>query len=236
MPHAIQENLAFINQQIEQCERQYNREKGSVRLLAVSKGQPIEKIEKAYAAGQRRFGENYLQEALPKINALSKLPIEWHFIGPIQSNKIRKIAAHFDWVESIDAGGLAKHFNDERPHDLPPLQICIQVNIGDEKTKHGVKPEEVFSLAQYCLTLPRLNLRGLMTIPPPCEKFNEQRQAFHQLYKLQQQLKAQGIILDTLSMGMSADFAAAIAEGSTMIRIGTAIFGKRVVKRRELPL
>jgi hypothetical protein len=181
----------------------------------------------AYSAGQSSFGENYLQEALLKMD---KLPsdIEWHFIGAIQRNKTKKIAEHFDWVQSVDSTIIAQRLNDQRPLHLSPLNICIEVNVNHENTKIGVLSENVFSLATYCMNLPRLRLRGLMTIPFPQLHFSQQRQSFQQLHILYQSLLQKGLPLDTLSMGMSDDFEAAIAYGSTMVRIGTALFGERI--------
>ncbi len=225
---SIADNVARIKKLMADYEQKYGRDRGSVQLLAVSKHQSIEKMDEAFQAGVSAFGENYLQEALPKLAAFSDKPIEWHFIGPIQSNKTRKIAEHFAWVHSVDNMKIAKRLNDQRPVHLPLLNICIEVNISHEASKSGVKENEVNSLARYCLTLPRLKLRGLMTIPAPHEKNTEQRNEFHKLVSLFHTLREQGIALDTLSMGMSEDFEAAIAEGSTMVRIGTAIFGSRV--------
>lgn len=215
-----------LKYQIELCERKYHRPSGSVRLLAASKRQSIEKIKAIYDMGQRCFGESYLQEALPKIQSLPT-DIEWHFIGPVQSNKTRKIAEYFSWVHSIDDAHIAKRLNDQRPPHLPPLNICIEVNISHEATKSGVSIDDVMPFAKYCLSLSRLRLRGLMTIPARGENLTEQRKPFHQLHDLYESLCQNNIPLDTLSMGMSEDFEAAIAEGSTMVRIGRALFGER---------
>lgn len=223
----ITQHLNALQKQIAEFETAYHRTTGSVHLLAASKSQSVEAIREAYFAGQRDFGENYLQEALVKIEACNDLNITWHFIGPIQSNKTRKIAENFNWVHSVDSVKIAKRLNDQRPPELPPLNICIEVNISHETTKSGVVMNEVRQLTEYCLTLPRLKLRGLMTIPAEYPTFAEQRQAFHQLAQLQRDLITHGIPLDTLSMGMSQDFEAAIAEGATFVRIGTALFGKR---------
>lgn len=228
MPTTIEQNLSTIKTLISAYEKKYHRPPNSVRLVAASKTQPSEKIEFAYHAGQHAFGENYLQEALPKIAALSHLDIEWHFIGPIQSNKTKKIAEHFAWVHSIDDIKIAKRLNDQRPAHLPPLNICIEVNVSDEKTKSGVGMNDVMSLVTACGTLPKLKLRGLMAIPAIHHDFLEQRKEFHKLFTLYESLNTKGFSLDTLSMGMSDDFEAAIAEGATIIRIGTAIFGSRV--------
>ena len=223
----ISENLSALKTRITAYEEKYGREKNSVTLLAASKGQSVEKILQAFDAGQTRFGENYLQEALAKMLELADKPIEWHFIGAIQSNKTRKIAEHFSWVHSVCDKKIAKRLNDQRPTSLPPLNICIEVNLHHEKTKSGVPISEVKSLTEYCLTLPRLKLQGLMTIPEPKKEFTTQRQVFHELLLLQQSLQQQGVTLNTLSMGMSADIEAAIAEGATIVRIGTALFGPR---------
>lgn len=223
----INNSLTAIRERIAAYETQYGRDRGSVKLLAVTKKQSIEKIRQAFAAGQHAFGENYLQEALEKMTALADLSIEWHFIGSIQSNKTQKITAHFDWVQSVASLSIAKRLNEQRPQNLPPLNICLEVNIDAETTKSGMEPSETFALAEACRELPRLRLRGLMAIPAPAESITAARQQFHKLASLWQQLKDAGHALDTLSMGMSDDFEAAIAEGSTMVRIGTAIFGER---------
>jgi PLP dependent protein len=223
----IENNIVAIKSLIAGHERKFGRAPGSVRLLAVSKEQSEEKISAAYHAGQHCFGENYLQEALLKMSALSDKQIEWHFIGPIQSNKTRKIAENFAWAHSVADMKIAKRLNDQRPPQLPKLNICIEVNVSAEATKSGVKVEDVFQLASYCQTLPQLQLRGLMALPKAHDNFIDQRKEFHKLYTLWHSLDVKGIKLDTLSMGMSGDFEAAIAEGSTMVRIGTAIFGKR---------
>lgn len=222
----IKNNLARLNDLVINYEKKYHRPSKSVKILAASKSQSIEKIMEAYQAGQRIFGENYLQEALAKMAALSDKSIEWHFIGPIQSNKTRKIAENFAWVQSVDNTKIAKRLNDQRPAHLPPLNICIEVNVSAEKSKSGVCINEVRSLIAYCQNLPRLVLRGLMTIPAPSEQFENQCHEFHKLSSLWTPLNVDKF--DTLSMGMSDDFEAAIAEGSTMIRIGTALFGERI--------
>lgn len=219
--------LHAILKNIRDCEAKYGREAGSVKLLAVSKQQTIEKIQEAFQAGQRAFGESYLQEALEKMALLSDLPIEWHFIGPLQSNKTRQIAEHFAWVHSVANERIAKRLNEARPVSLPPLNICLQVNISHEETKSGADPQAIFAQALACRHLPRLCLRGLMGIPAPTADLNIQRQAFRELHQLWQTLRNEGYALDTLSMGMSLDFEAAIAEGSTLVRIGTALFGGR---------
>jgi len=227
----IAQYLHNIKQQITHYEKQYQRKAGSVTLLAASKKQSIEKIKLAYETGQLAFGENYLQEALEKIEAAKRLQLNniiWHFIGSIQSNKTKKIAEHFSWVHSIASQKIAKRLSEQRPLHLPPLNICIEVNLNAEPTKSGVVIDEVAELALYCHTLPHLNLRGLMTIPAPHQSFDAQRRSYQQLFLLYEKLKQQGLTLDTLSMGMSDDMEAAIAEGSTMVRIGTAIFGLRI--------
>lgn len=228
----ISNNIKILQEAIRVCAKKFNRAH-DVTLLAVSKNQPVENILEAINAGQYAFGENYLQEALPKIHFFSNAShqdfkkITWHFIGSIQNNKTKKIAEHFSWVHSLSSAKTAHRLNEQRPPFLPPLNICIEVNISDETSKEGLSIEEVLDLAKECLTLPRLKLRGLMAIPAPRKTFEEQCQQFRILKNLFDHLFTQGIMLDTLSMGMSDDWEAAIAEGSTMIRIGTAIFGKR---------
>lgn len=198
-----------------------------IELLAVSKTFSAEAVREAYDAGQRRFGENYVQEGLDKIAALQGLQIEWHFIGPIQSNKTRPIAEHYAWVHGIERLKIAERLSAQRPAGLPPLQVCIEVNISGEPSKSGVPPDEVAALAQNVAALPNLKLRGLMAIPAPSNDAAEQRAAFARLRSIFERLNENGLQLDTLSMGMSHDFPAAIAEGATLVRIGTAIFGNR---------
>lgn len=198
-----------------------------IRLLAVSKAQPASVIREAYAAGQRCFGENYLQEALEKQSELADLDIEWHFIGPIQSNKTQLISQHFTWVHSIDRLKIAQRLSDARPAGLPPLQVCIQVNTSKEESKGGVLPEELIELATAIRNMPYLKLRGLMAIPAPTDDVMIQVQQFKQVRECYDALVAQGFELDTLSIGMSGDYPAAIAQGATIIRIGTALFGAR---------
>jgi len=219
--------LNDIRDKLIRCEVKNHRLKGSVALLAVSKTQPIEKIMQAYDAGQYQFGENYLQEAEEKIAQLKDKKIEWHFIGNIQSNKTRKIAELFDWVQSVDSVKHAKRLNEQRPAELGPLHICLEVNLDHEANKSGVDQEELLLLAKACQGLPMLNLRGLMAIPHKTSNTQEQHASFKHLRQLFDDLNQQGFALDTLSMGMSNDFEIAIAEGSTMIRVGTAIFGER---------
>lgn len=206
------------------------RDPASVSLLAVSKTFGAEAVLQAAAAGQRAFGENYIQEGVEKIAAVGGgfVPaLQWHCIGPIQSNKTRLVAAHFDWVHSIDRLKIAQRLSEQRPDHLPPLQVCIQVNVDGGATKSGVSPAELPALAQAVAALPRLQLRGLMTIPEPAETPAQMRAVHAQAKALWDALRQQGLPLDTLSMGMSADLDAAIAEGSTLVRVGTAIFGKR---------
>ncbi len=207
------------------------RAANDVILLAVSKTFPPEALREAYDAGQTRFAESYVQEALDKIAALRDLPIEWHFIGPIQSNKTRVIAESFSWVHGVDRLKIAERLSAQRPAPLPPLQVCLQVNISGEASKSGVPPEEAEQLARAVAQLPHLALRGLMAIPEPSDEVAAQREAFARLRELLEQLNRQGLQLDTLSMGMSQDFAAAIAEGATMVRVGSAIFGNRTYQK-----
>jgi PLP dependent protein len=225
--NTVQTNLKTVQDHIREYEQRYHRSLHSVHLVAATKQQPIEKIIAAIAAGQHAFGENYLQEALIKISALSAYALEWHFIGPIQRNKTRKIAEHFHWVHSIDSPLIADRLNEQRPPYLPPLNVCIEVNASDETTKSGIAPHQVETLALYCKHLPHLKLRGLMTLPAIQRTLTEQRAEFQKLRKIYDNLIEKGIFLDTLSMGMSDDMEAAIAEGATIVRIGTAIFGPR---------
>lgn len=201
----------------------------SVSLLAVSKGQSIEKITAVYAEGQRLFGENYLQEALEKMQALNDLDIEWHFIGQIQSNKTKQIAENFSWVQSVASLKIAERLNQQRPVHLEPLNICIQVNISNEAAKGGVEPEALFELARAISHLKQLTLRGIMVIPKDERDYYAQLAAFERARDLFIQLQQQGFVVDTLSMGMSGDFKAAMAAGSTMLRLGSAVFGPRDV-------
>lgn len=198
-----------------------------VYVLAVSKSKPAAAVREAYIAGQTMFGENYLQEALEKQAQLTDLPIEWHFIGPIQSNKTQAIAQHFSWVHSVDRLKIAQRLNDARPIDLPPLQICIQVNISHEESKSGVQPEALCALASEISHLPQLRLRGLMAIPAPTPDIEAQREQFKQVRRCYEALIAKGFDLDTLSIGMSDDYPIAIEQGATIVRIGAAIFGAR---------
>ena len=204
------------------------RAANDISLLAVSKTFPAAALREACQAGQTRFAESYVQEAMDKIAQLHGLPIEWHFIGPIQSNKTRLIAEHFAWVHSVDRLKIAERLSAQRPVHLPPLQLCLQVNISNEASKSGVMPDQVSDLAQEIVKLPNVTLRGLMAVPAPTDEIAVQRASFAQLRELQDQLNRQGLQLDTLSMGMSDDFAVAIAEGATMVRVGSAIFGNRI--------
>lgn len=225
--NTIEQNLRLIHQQIETFATGCGRNPQDIQLLAVSKTRPAADIETAYSAGQNAFGENYLQEALEKISQLQHLPLQWHFIGAIQSNKTRPIAEHFDWVHTLSSLKHARRINDQRPAGLPALNCCIQVNISHEASKSGISNEELSELAKQIAAMPRLKLRGLMAIPAPTEDPQQQKNALRQLRLLMEDLNAGGFQLDTLSMGMSDDMQAAIEEGSTLLRIGTAIFGKR---------
>lgn len=223
----IASNLQAVRDAMAAAAAAAGRAPDEVSLLAVSKTFAPEALRDAYRAGQTRFAESYIQEALHKIAALHDLPIEWHYIGPIQSNKTRAIAEHFAWVHSVDRLRIAERLSGQRPAHLPPLQVCLQVNISGEDSKSGVPPGEAAHLASAVARLPHLSLRGLMAIPEPSDEVAAQREAFARLRELLGQLNRQGLRLDTLSMGMSQDFAAAIAEGATLVRIGSAIFGKR---------
>lgn len=196
-------------------------------LVAVSKTFPAAAVREAHAAGQRVFGESYLQEALPKLAALADLVLEWHFIGPLQGNKTRQIAEHFAWVHGVDRLKIAQRLSDQRPAGMPPLQVCIQVNVSGEASKSGVAPEQALALARATAALPNLRLRGFMAIPEPELAAHLQHERFRQVAVLLQAARAEGLELDTLSMGMSADLEVAIAEGATWVRVGTAIFGER---------
>lgn len=225
----IADNLKAVHARIERATLTAGRAPGSVHLLAVSKTFPAEAIRAAVAAGQRAFGENYVQESLAKIEALADLrpTIEWHFIGPLQSNKTRPVAEHFDWVHSVDRLKIAQRLSEQRPDALPPLNVCLQVNVSAEATKSGVAPAEVPALARAIAALPNLRLRGLMSIPEPADDREAQREPHRILRTLFDALVAEGMALDTMSMGMSGDLEAAVLEGATIVRIGTAIFGER---------
>jgi pyridoxal phosphate enzyme (YggS family) len=225
----IAHRLDVVHRRIADVERAAGRPAGTVALLAVSKTVCADDVRVAYACGQHAFGENYVQEACGKIEELADLRarLEWHFIGPLQSNKTRLVATHFDWVDSVDRLKLALRLSEQRPSHLPPLNVCIQVNVSGEASKSGVEPDAVLPLAKAVAALPRLRLRGLMAIPEPLDDFELQREPHRRLHALWMALRAAGQPLDTLSMGMSADLEAAIFEGATMVRIGTAIFGAR---------
>ena len=226
----ISANLQAVKERIRASARSVGRDAGAARLLAVSKGWPADCVRAAFSAGQRAFGENYVQEGVAKIGVLDDLDLEWHFIGPLQSNKTREVAQHFDWVHSLDRLKIAERLSAQRPPGLPPLQVCIQVNVSGEDSKSGVAPADLAALARSVKTLPGLRLRGLMTIPEASEYPELLRQRFALLRELLEQLNAEGMQLDVLSMGMSDDFECAIAEGATILRIGTAIFGQRTKK------
>jgi PLP dependent protein len=230
----IASNLQAVRNAIAAAAVGAGRHANEVNLLAVSKSFAPDVLREAYQAGQRCFAESYVQEALEKMTALRDLAIEWHYIGPIQSNKTRAIAEKFSWVHSVDRLKIAERLSEQRPAHLPPLQVCLQVNISMEASKSGVSPDEVSTLAHAVAKLPNLKLRGLMAVPAPSEDITAQRLPFAQLRALRDQMNQQGLQLDTLSMGMSHDFAAAIAEGATMVRIGTAIFGGRDYSRGGL--
>ncbi|QVM91733.1 YggS family pyridoxal phosphate-dependent enzyme [Pseudomonas entomophila] len=220
----LAENISAISARIDNAAKAAGRAPASIQLLAVSKTKPASAIRAAHDYGLRDFGENYLQEALTKQQELSDLPLIWHFIGPIQSNKTKAIAEHFDWVHSVDRLKIAQRLSEQRPANLPPLNICLQVNVSGEDSKSGCAPAELAALAQAVNALPGLCLRGLMAIPEPTDDRTEQEAAFATLRQLQEQLD---LGLDTLSMGMSHDLEAAISQGATWVRIGTALFGAR---------
>jgi len=224
---AIHDNLQAVRERIARAAAAAGREPRSVTLLAVSKTHPVALIEQALAAGQRAFGENYVQEALEKMNALADRSVEWHLLGPLQSNKTRAAAARFDWVHSLESAKTARRLSDQRPAGMAPLNVLIQVNVSGEAGKSGVAPADVAGIAEAISSLPKLRLRGLMAIPEPTADADLQRSRFSGLRKLMQRLQKQQYGLDTLSMGMSDDMESAITEGATLVRIGTAIFGSR---------
>ena len=223
----VTENLRVIRDLLARASADAGRSKSSVKLLAVSKKQPISAILEAADAGQRDFGENFVQEGLEKIAASGRNDLIWHFIGHLQTNKTRAVAAHFDWVHTVDRYKVAKRLSTQRPEEMDDLNICLQVNIDDEPGKSGVRAEEVLSLAESIAGLSRIRLRGLMCLPANRSDFERQREPFRRLRELFEALNDHGIDVDTLSMGMTGDYAAAIHEGSTIVRIGTAIFGAR---------
>ena len=226
----ISANLQAVRARIARAAREFHRSADEIRLLAVSKTWPASDVRAAAVAGQKAFGENYVQEGLQKVAALAEpgeLELEWHFIGPLQSNKSKAVAETFDWVHSIDRMKIAERLSGQRPDTLPALQVCLQVNVSGEATKSGVTLAALADLAHRVALLPRLKLRGLMTIPAPVNDFVEQRHDFRSLRMAYEQLQNEGLQLDTLSMGMSHDLEAAIAEGATLVRVGSAIFGER---------
>jgi len=231
--------LEQVVARVRKAEQQYGRPSGSVQILPVSKTRSPDDIVRVTQAGFTDFGESYLQEAQQKITALAELGLHWHFIGPIQSNKTQEIAQIFSWVHSVDREKIARRLNDQRPENLPPLNICLQVNISGEKTKSGIQPSALYELASSTMALPRLRLRGLMAIPAPGTNFEQQRQAFKAMRESFDSLKVElgdtAATMNTLSMGMSNDLEAAIAEGSTIVRIGTDIFGPRNLVNKSTP-
>jgi pyridoxal phosphate enzyme (YggS family) len=223
----VTEHLAQVQQRLAEAARAAYRDPEQIHLLAVSKGQSLAKIRSAYQAGQRSFGENYLQEAIKKMDAIRETDIEWHFIGRLQGNKAAKVAAHFSWVHTVDRAKLARQLNDHRPHYAPPLNVCLQVNLSGESQKGGADAAATAQLAGEVAQLPRLKFRGLMTVPPATANPEASRPYFDGLAQLQQELAGAGLPSDTLSMGMSGDLEVAVAAGATMVRIGTAVFGQR---------
>ena len=227
MSTSVSDNLVQVRKRIALASQAVGRSPEAVKLLAVSKTMPAQAVREAYAAGQLAFGENYIQEGVDKIASLADLPLEWHCIGPIQSNKTKLVAENFAWVHSIDRLKIAERLSAQRPSHLSPLQVCLQVNVDGGSNKSGVAPEELLALAQAVAKLPHLQLRGIMTIPEPAETEVEARAVHHQAKTLFDNLNHAGLKLDTLSMGMTSDLEAAVAEGSTCVRVGTAIFGAR---------
>ncbi len=224
---AIADNLQAVHARISNAAAAVGRSPESVRLLAVSKTWPLACVLDAAEAGQRAFGENYVQEGIEKIAAVSGRNLEWHFIGPLQSNKTKQVAEHFDWVHSIDRLKVAERLSAQRPAYLPALQVCVQVNVSGEASKSGCAPDQALALCRAVAALPGLQLRGLMAIPEASDDMAAQRIPFRKLRELSEQIRTAGVPLDTLSMGMSHDLEAAVAEGATIVRIGTAIFGER---------
>jgi pyridoxal phosphate enzyme (YggS family) len=220
----IAENLNQVHARMQAA---CSRAPGSVKLLAVSKTMPADALRQAHAAGQMAFGENYIQEAVDKMRSLADLPLEWHCIGPIQSNKSKLVAENFAWVHSIDRLKIAQRLAQQRPANLPPLQVCLQVNVDGGNNKAGIAPSELLALARAVSVLPQLRLRGLMTLPEPAADFATACAVHRQARLLFESLQAEGFEVDTLSMGMTADLEAAVQEGSTLLRVGTAIFGAR---------
>ena len=224
---AIADNLQAVQARISDAAVLAGRSPESIRLLAVSKTWPLSSVLAAADAGQQAFGENYVQEGIDKLTAIAGRNLEWHFIGPLQSNKSRAVAEHFNWVHSIERLKIAERLSSQRPANLPPLQVCVQVNVSGEASKSGCDPDKALALCQAVATLPGLQLRGLMAIPEPSDDPAAQRAPFRQVRDIFEHIRAAGLPLDTLSMGMSHDLEAAIAEGATIVRIGTAIFGER---------
>ncbi|NML48564.1 YggS family pyridoxal phosphate-dependent enzyme [Ramlibacter sp. G-1-2-2] len=231
----ISSNLQLVRERIATACAAAGRDVNEVTLLAVSKTFGADAVRTAHAAGQMAFGENYIQEAVAKIAALAALGLQWHCIGPIQSNKTRLVAAHFDWAQSVDRLKIAQRLSEQRPEGLPDLQVCLQVNIDGGDTKSGVAPQDTLALAREVAALPRLRLRGLMTIPEPGADYAAQLAVHRKARQLFDQLRDAGLALDTLSMGMTADLEAAIHAGSTMVRVGTAVFGGRVSSSAVAP-
>lgn len=229
MTSSLASRLTATQQRLAEAARLAGRDPSAILLLAVSKTQPADVIQTAYDAGLRAFGENYIQEAVEK-KPLLPADIEWHCIGPVQSNKSKLVAEHFDWCHTVDSLKLAERLNNQRPSDLPPLNVCVQLHVGPEDNKSGIGADEVPAIAAAIATLPQLRLRGLMTIPPASNDPVEQRRWFAEARAVYEKLRAQYPTVDTLSMGMSGDLEAAIAEGSTMIRVGSALFGPRPAK------
>lgn len=223
-------NLQSVRERIAHACAAARRHVNEVTLLPVSKTFGADAVREAHAAGATAFGENYIQEAVDKKALLADLPLQWHCIGPIQSNKTRLVATHFDWAQSVDRLKIAQRLSEQRPQDLPPLSVCIQVNIDGEASKSGVAPGEALALAREVAALPRLRLRGLMAIPEPADTFEAQLAVHRRMRALYDDLRGAGLDLDTLSLGMTADLEAAIHAGSTMVRVGTAIFGGRAKK------
>ena len=232
----IPANLQAVRQRIAAACAAAGRDAATVELLAVTKTWPAAYVRAAAQAGQRRFGESYVQEAVPKMAALADLGLEWHFIGPLQSNKTRLVAENFAWVHSVERLRIAERLAAQRPAHLPPLNVCVEVNVSGEESKSGCGPDEAPALCRAIAALPNLRLRGLMAIPEPTEESALARRRFAQLRELREALDAEGMALDTLSMGMSHDLEAAIMEGATIVRIGTAIFGERIKPAIPQPL
>lgn len=232
----IPANLQAVKQRIAAACAAAGRDAAEVALLAVTKTWPVAYVRAAAEAGQRSFGESYVQEAIPKIAALAALGLEWHFIGPLQSNKTRQVAESFDWVHSVERLKIAERLSAQRPAHLPPLNVCVEVNLSGEESKSGCRPEEAPALCRAVAALPNLRLRGLMAIPEPTEDAALARRRFAELRAMRDVLNAEGMRLDTLSMGMSHDLEAAISEGATIVRVGTAIFGERIKPAIPQPL